>query len=94
MNKNEKSPKRALWAKRDLNPRHPACKAGALDQLSYSPLKKRYEDRAFLGKDKSILKENHAQCTSSIRFKEGIPDRSHRSTPALNVIICIGHCAH
>ena len=27
-----------MWAKRDLNPRHPACKAGALDQLSYSPL--------------------------------------------------------
>ena len=26
-----------LWAKRDSNPRHPACKAGALNQLSYSP---------------------------------------------------------
>ncbi len=26
-----------LWAKRDSNPRLPACKAGALDQLSYSP---------------------------------------------------------
>ncbi len=26
-----------LWARRDLNSRHPACKAGALDQLSYSP---------------------------------------------------------
>ena len=25
------------WAKRDSNPRHPACKAGALNQLSYSP---------------------------------------------------------
>lgn len=23
-----------LWAVRDLNPRHPACKAGALNQLS------------------------------------------------------------
>lgn len=25
------------WAKRESNPRPPACKAGALDQLSYSP---------------------------------------------------------
>src|SRR5712671_132865 len=25
------------WAKRDSNPRPPACKAGALNQLSYSP---------------------------------------------------------
>jgi hypothetical protein len=54
MSKNEKSPERALWAKRDLNPRHPACKAGALDQLSYSPLKYRYEDRVFSQKDKSF----------------------------------------
>ncbi len=28
------------WAKRDSNPRHPACKAGALNQLSYSPSKR------------------------------------------------------
>ena len=28
---------RVRWAKRDSNPRHPACKAGALNQLSYSP---------------------------------------------------------
>src|SRR3989442_229163 len=26
------------WAKRDSNPRPPACKAGALNQLSYSPV--------------------------------------------------------
>src|SRR2546425_782716 len=26
------------WAKRDSNPRPPACKAGALNQLSYSPI--------------------------------------------------------
>src|SRR5687767_14186960 len=30
-------PAGAKWAKRDSNPRHPACKAGALNQLSYSP---------------------------------------------------------
>src|SRR5438093_3823708 len=26
------------WAKRDSNPRPPACKAGALNRLSYSPV--------------------------------------------------------
>ena len=26
-----------LWEQRDLNPRPPACKAGALNQLSYAP---------------------------------------------------------
>lgn len=26
------------WARRESNPRPPACKAGALDQLSYSPV--------------------------------------------------------
>ncbi len=26
-----------LWARRESNSRLPACKAGALDQLSYSP---------------------------------------------------------
>src|SRR5215467_3167092 len=29
--------RRNTWAKRDSNPRLPACKAGALNQLSYSP---------------------------------------------------------
>ena len=27
----------ALWAQKDSNLRHPACKAGALNQLSYAP---------------------------------------------------------
>ena len=26
-----------MWAQRDSNSRHPACKAGALNQLSYAP---------------------------------------------------------
>ncbi len=26
-----------MWAQRDSNPRPPACKAGALNQLSYAP---------------------------------------------------------
>src|SRR5690606_32829788 len=46
-------PCRITWAKRDSNPRHPACKAGALNQLSYSPARPRHA---------SIWKEMHGPC--------------------------------
>src|SRR5579863_1724640 len=40
------------WAKRDSNPRLPACKAGALNQLSYSPVTRgRLESQAYRKED-------------------------------------------
>ena len=43
------------WAKRDSNPRHPACKAGALNQLSYSPVQSWRSTRYLLRRPKDAL---------------------------------------
>src|SRR5216684_1301740 len=68
------------WAKRDSNPRLPACKAGALNQLSYSPVVRR-----ILLQGEAYRKENAVPEYKQNRrgrrralVQQPIPGREHR----------------
>src|SRR5678815_3772898 len=68
------------WAKRDSNPRHPACKAGALDQLSYSPSMARPPGRQRWGRcrDCAVPCITSSQCDSQ-REEDAVPHHEQHS---------------
>src|SRR2546423_31715 len=51
------------WAKRDSNPRPPACKAGALNRLSHSPVAPRAPQREAYRKENAVAQdEQNRRC--------------------------------
>src|SRR5438552_848687 len=76
------------WAKRDSNPRPPACKAGALNRLSYSPVAPPLKGEAY--REENAVAENQQNRRGGGRpaSQQHVPDRErhHRgraTQPAL-----------
>src|SRR5437016_10832615 len=63
------------WAKRDSNPRPPACKAGALNQLSYSPVAPPLKGEAY--REENAVAENQQNRRGGGRpaSQQHVPDR-------------------
>src|SRR5438046_504810 len=76
------------WAKRDSNPRPPACKAGALNRLSYSPVAPRgLKGRGLLERKRSSRERAESARRWSIR-DPAVPLR-HVPLPArFEVALC------
>src|SRR5947208_16399199 len=68
------------WAKRDSNPRPPACKAGALNRLSYSPVAPPLKGEAY--REENAVAENQQNRRGGGRpaSQQHVPDgeRHHR----------------
>src|SRR5205823_13174440 len=63
------------WAKRDSNPRPPACKAGALNRLSYSPVAPPLKGEAY--REENAVAENQQNRRGGGRpaSQQHVPDR-------------------
>src|SRR5256885_5806952 len=67
------------WAKRDSNPRPPACKAGALNQLSYSPVAPRALKGEAYRKENAVAEnEQNRRGGGRPACQQHVPDRERR----------------